>query len=196
MKAALADSNVSYIILDANITLSEYIGVLRTVEINGNNKTLTLTDDAAFYDPASKSVIVVQGDNVKISNLTIDAAVSKGQVWSSPMVIGLQVNDAANVTLDNMKFVNGHAGLYVNAKTKNTSIVATKITTLNNSLGGIGVHAASGMTAKFTTDAVANTHTHTSGKPAIWDEGAGTLDVTANGYTKTPTGSQNYYTKN
>lgn len=194
LKEALK-SNLNYIILANDITLSDYLKVVSPIEINGNNRKVTLGSQKALTDPNRNSAIVVQANNVKISHLTIDVAVSKNALrnQSQPLYIGLEIDNKTGITLDDMTFINGHAGLYIKATANDVNVTATNITTQNNSVGGIGVNVTPGRTATLTIKADGNTHSPT--KPAIWAEGGGEIKVSEPRYIGSVNGNEVHFYK-
>lgn len=188
-----AIQNASKIFLTKSIELKEFLLIDKKVQINGNSKTLK--GPQSITGVAHNSTVVIQADNVEISNLTVNAnSVSTG-VWVSPARFALQVYDVTGVKLTNVSLGDGQAGLLVNAKTANADVIAEKLYTTNNGFGGIEVFAADGKTSTLTISN--STHTDATDKPAIWDEGAGTKNVVSSEYTKVEQDNgQNYYTKN
>lgn len=186
---------LGYIILGNNITLTEYVKLDYPIEIHGNGKVITLQHQSALTDTTRNTAILVQANNVSISHLTIDVAVSKNapRIQSQPMYIGLEIDDKTGIILDDMIFRNGHAGLFINAKTNNVQVSATNITTNNNSVGGIGANISTTNNVKLQIKADGNTHTPL--KPAIWKEGSGTINITDGRYIESIVGNEVHFYK-
>ena len=197
-KTAVGNENLDFIFLSDSFELPEYIKIDRRVTINGGGHKLTLTNPETLWDGTSNSAIIVLADLVDIRNLTVDVPKVKNGSPVTPMHIGLEVKGAEHVNLQNMTFMNGHTGLYINAKDKYARVETSHITTLNNSLGGIGIHVGESNAAMFTTNGEGNMHTHPAGVPAIWKEGKGYLQIIAPDYTKQKNPNnieQDYYYK-
>jgi hypothetical protein len=186
-------NNLDYIILANDITLNEYLKVVSPVEINGNHKLLTLRDQTALTDPNRNSAMVIQANNVKLSNLTFDVAVSKNAPRTQPIYTGVEIDNKTGITLNNITFRNGHVGLYIHATRSDVSISATNITTRDNSLGGIGVTVAPGKIATLTIKADGNTHSPE--KPAIRAEGGGDIKVSDPRYIGSANGNEVHFYK-
>ncbi|WP_203245835.1 S-layer homology domain-containing protein [Sporosarcina beigongshangi] len=195
LKEALQDGNLAYIILANNIVLTEYIEVNRRVVINGDGKTLSIQGKTALSNPAKNSMLIIKGNNVDISNLTIDAAGIGNEAWiqGQPMYIGMEIDNRSGTVLNNVTFRNGHVGLFINATSTNVILDATNITTQNQKQGGIAVNIAAAHNVTINTKAPFNTHTH-PGIPAIWAEGGGTINVSS-GYNQTLVGSKLHFNK-
>lgn len=166
------------------------------VEINGNNKTVTLQNQTALTDATRNTAILVQANNVKISHLTIDVSLSRNapRVQPQPMYIGLEVDNKTGIILDDMTFRNGHAGLLIHAKTNDVRVTATNIRTNDHSVGGIGVNVSNPHNVTLTIKADGNNHTPTT-KPAIWAEGGGNINVTDQRYIPSVVGNEIHYYK-
>lgn len=186
---------LGYIILGNNITLTEYVKLDYPIEIHGNGKVITLQHQSALTDTTRNTAILVQANNVSISHLIIDVAVSKNapRIQSQPMYIGLEIDDKTGITLDDMIYRNGHVGLFINAKTNDVQVSATNITTTNNSVGGIGANILP--TYNVTLQIKADGNTHTPLKPAIWKEGSGTINITDGRYIESIVGNEVHFNK-
>ncbi|SDM35346.1 S-layer homology domain-containing protein [Psychrobacillus sp. OK028] len=195
LKEAL-NNQLDYIVLANDIILTQYAKITSPMEINGNNRTVTLQNQTALTDPTRNSAIVVQANNVKISNLTIDVSLSRNaaRLQTQPMYIGLEIDNKSGIVLDNMTFRNGHAGIFVQAKTNDVRVTATNITTNNHSVGGIGINVLNPHNVTLTIKADGNSHTPTT-KPAIWAEGGGNINVTDQRYIPSLVGNEIHYYK-
>lgn len=133
IKAALADTSFTNIILTSDISVTAMLKVTRAVSIDGEGHTLTVISDLGG-DNASKHALDIFADNVAINNLTID---------SNSLAYGAQAYRANNVSLDNVSLKNSKgAGLTVNG----SSVVANDLNTSGNSWGGVNVDPGEGVT--------------------------------------------------
>lgn len=195
LKEALSNQ-LDYIVLANDIILTQYAKITSPMEINGNNRTLTLQNQTALTDPSRNSAMLVQANNVKISNLTIDVALSTNapRLLTQPMYIGLEIDNKSGIILDNMTFRNGHAGIFIQAKSNDVRVTATNIVTRDHSVGGIGVNLSNTNNVTLTTKADGNSHFPTT-KPAIWAEGGWNITVTDQRYIPSYVGNETHYYK-
>lgn len=174
-----AIANASKIFIANDITLTAPVVVNQTVSINGNGKTLT-APQAGFAGLSHNSAVVIQANDVEVTNLTVDANAATPGTWQTPARFGMQVYDATGVKLTDVTLKNGQAGLLVNAATADASVEANGVNTEGNGFGGMEVYAAAGHTATLNLVDF-NQNGFASTTPAIWTEGAGTRVVdTAN----------------
>lgn len=148
--------------LMSNITLSSPLVIEKGVVLDGDEFTLTASEDFS-----GDYVVRVGGTGVTISDLTVDGA--------GKMVHGIQAYKADNVTLNDVTVQNnGKSGLLVNGST----VTATNLTTSGNGWNGVNVDRGVNVEneAVFT---ITGTSSH-SEDVAIWVDDVNKTGVTVN----------------
>lgn len=165
---AIADSAITDVALVSSFTINATVDVNRAIAIDGSGYTISASNSV------TGTGLLITGDNVTVSNLTIDA--------NGRPIQGIQAYVAENVTLRNVTAKNaGKSGIMVNGST----VTVEDVTTLGNNWHGINVDQGSGVTSPAVLT-VAGVSSHLETGPAIY------VDDTASGSV---TGAMNQYTE-
>lgn len=160
LTAALADTHVETITLDASFEVSATVQVNRSVTIDGNDETITAGG-------AISHVILITASDVTIKDLTVDG--------DDNMVHGIQAYVVTGITLENITSINnGKSGILVNGST----VTVTDVTTSGNGWHAINVDQGSGVTTVAALT-ISGTSSHGETVPAIWvDDSSKDVSVT------------------
>ncbi|MGE7769325.1 pectate lyase-like adhesive domain-containing protein [Viridibacillus arvi] len=189
LEKALTNPVIQRIIFKNDIEITKQI--ITTKSIDGDKHTLTLDEEFKLNsDSNNKSILTVLATNdVVISNLTVDAGKANTNKWDGLYV--LQVYKSTGVKLNNLKLINGDAGLLVNG----SEVIVNGITTEKNQVGGIEVSKGEGLKDSSLTIQGSSSHDDEEGTPAIWlVDKQGTINAPS--YSKVTGGAakkQQYY---
>ncbi len=167
---AASTTVVDTILLGSDLTLSSEATVSKSLVIDGQGHTLfapinNITNDSS--NNAGLGIIEAAG-NVTVKNLTVDGT-------GSTKIHGINIFDAANVTLDNVTSKNNtKSGITVNGST----VTVNNITTSGNTWGGINVDLEADATGP-TVLTISGTSSHTETGFDLWRDD-NSKDVTVN----------------
>lgn len=121
--------------LVSNCTATAQINLPAGTRLDGKNKTIKA--GFAFTNNSNNAVLgIIDADNVKVEDLTIDGAGGTG-------LFGINAYQSQNVDLDDITLKNNTKnGLGVNG----SEVTVNDISTANNAWGGINVDQGSGVT--------------------------------------------------
>ena len=165
----LANPNIATIYLANDLTdLTSRIIVNREVVIEGNNHTLSFTEEAnSYFNEYETHGIIISADNVIIRNLKVEMTANQNMdLWDG--VYGIQAYNSKNVILENVSATGADGGIF-----SNNSEVTLKgtIDVTGNEFGGIEV--SNGSSVLHTQDATLVNNTEKFKKPTIWTDSTG-----------------------
>lgn len=165
LEIALNNPDVKKIVLKNNIETTSQVLIKHAGQtIDGAGYTISAASGMRYQDPNKSVVTVLNANDVKISNLTVDASKVNAENWNG--VYAAQVYVSTGVTLEGVTLKNGDAGLLVNG----SSVTVNNITTSKNEFGGIEVSQGTDVTSPAQLTVLGNS-THTNENVYIWTVG-------------------------